>query len=318
MLERPVLQNDHVVRLHALLPLLHAAGIAEPLHGEIRKALADALEWLAERRHFVFMKALIAGYEKLLSAREAKEWRRRIAEIEREIAATRRTDHPASDICVSMLGSIEITLPDKTPVKPRGSRLRLFLGLLVADHISKRHLTFQDMAAIVSSEPPGDRARKALNEAVYRLREILGHDAVITETDTPKLNTALVRVDLIEAHQRLRAAATALHGGSLLQAHRALLAAVKLTAGEVPFPGLYEDYFEQAREEFEYLLRSTLLGVGRALVIEGDYESAEELLERGLESMPEDEEIGEVLSVALERMGRKASAERIRARTSGA
>ena len=142
-----------------------------------------------------------------------------------------------------------------------------------------------------------------------------GDYEVITDEEVPRLNTTLVDVDLIHAYERLRTAAAALQGGSLLQAHRALLSALKLAHGEVPFPGLYEDFFEHAREEFDYLLRSTLLGIGQSIIAEGDLESAEELLERGLASLPEDEEIAALLSDALERMGRKTSAERVRART---
>ena len=48
------------------------------------------------------------------------------------------------------------------------------------------------------------------------------------------------------------------------------------------------------------------------LLRENDAESAERLLRRAFETMPEDEEIAELLQSALSRLGRRADAERIR------
>jgi len=313
-LAAPMLRNGHLVQFYALLGLIEVLGIVEHYREAIRAATTNALLWLEPTRQFVFMRGLLNQLGNYLDSKQEKEWRRRTAEIERELATTNSAKESSPHITISMLGAIEVTIPGKEPVRPRGARLRLFLGLLVADRIMKHHLTFQEMCAIVASDTSGDRGRKALNEAVYRLRELLGHEAIITDDEVPRLNMALMDVDIIQAHERLAAADAALHADSILQASRALLAALKLTRGEVPFPGLYENFFEHVREEFDYLLRSTLIGVGRALLVEGDLESAEELLERGFESMPDDLEVAELLAETLEQMGRKASAERIRRR----
>ena len=90
--------------------------------------------------------------------------------------------------------------------------------------------------------------------------------------------------------------------------------ALEIARGEVPFPALYDDFFEAAREDFEGLLRTTTLRVARGLVREGDATSAEGLLTRLHDIMPEDEEAGILLQNTLITLGRRAEAERVRMR----
>ena len=90
--------------------------------------------------------------------------------------------------------------------------------------------------------------------------------------------------------------------------------ALEISRGEVPFPTLYDDFFEATREDFEDLLRSTTLRVARGLLREGDITSAEALLTRLYDIMPEDEEAGTLLQNALIALGRRAEAERVKMR----
>jgi DNA-binding SARP family transcriptional activator len=88
--------------------------------------------------------------------------------------------------------------------------------------------------------------------------------------------------------------------------------ALDIVKTEVPFPTLYDDFFEAMRGDFEYQMREAVIEVGQGLLREGDAASAEEALRRGFDAMPEDEEITELLCRALELQGRRAEAGRVR------
>ena len=74
---------------------------------------------------------------------------------------------------------------------------------------------------------------------------------------------------------------------------------------------MYDEFFESAREDFENELRKAVVRLSRALLREEDAESAEELLERGFEAMPDDEEIAELLREALRKLGKRTEATRV-------
>jgi hypothetical protein len=99
---------------------------------------------------------------------------------------------------------------------------------------------------------------------------------------------------------------------SLARAQQAALRALDIARGEVPFPTLYEEFFEAMREEIENRLRSTIIDLSRLLLRESDATGAGELLERAFTIMPDDEEVAELYCQALESLGRRAEAERVR------
>jgi DNA-binding SARP family transcriptional activator len=201
----------------------------------------------------------------------------------------------------------------------RGARQRALLGLMVADQMLEQpleHREFRRLAAGGEEEP--ERARKTMNMAVYRLREVIGEEGVLTDDETPRLNLQHLQIDLLDAAALLRKARAALRDGALMRAFPALREALDITRGEVSFPTLYDDFFEAAREDFEFELRSAIIDIARRLMIEGDPASAEEILRRGYDGMPGDEELADMLCEALESSGKRTAAERIRMQTADA
>jgi hypothetical protein len=301
----------------ALLRREDSDELLDSLHHDIHDWLLRWLPWLAERGAVAIMETMLGRFESYLTRTELRDWRSQTAALRKEQQGQIAMQERNSRLKISMLGTVGITSPGAEPERVKGARVGKFLGLLVADRMLREPLSFREICRLVAGrddEEP-ERARKALNDAVYRVRELLGADAVITDREHSQLNMDLVEVDLLEADRLLRDAEEAIRNRVLARALRSMLGVLEITRGEVPFPGLYDDFFEAAREEFEFRLRSALLDIARRLLREGDTAGAGDLLRRGFEAMPEDEEIGDMLHEALERSGRFTEAERVKMRT---
>lgn len=323
-LNGPLLRLHDVIEKRAFLALIdhytrrlgmkELGGLIAPEAGEmVRRTLA----WLAARRLHLCMIPLLEQGWNYLNEDELRGWRATIGRIAEQQRSAKETEAGKlrERTRVSMLGTIEIRRPDGEIVPVRGSRLRALLGLLVADRMLDIPLDYREFSTIASgSEGDPERARKTLNGIVFRLRDAIGHDLVETGSETPHLNFDLVEVDLLDAHRAILEANEALRDRSLLRSQQRMLQALDLTRGEVPFPNLYENFFEAVREDFENGLRNTLVHVAQRLLMEGDPKSAEELLRRGFDAMAEDEEIADLLCEALVQVGKRAEAERVRMR----
>ncbi len=294
-------------------------GILQELAPELNAALNGWLEWLATQGLWQIITPLLDRYDHYLTAKERKQWLGTIATLRQEYQPHRTLRGGSGRIRVSMIGTIKVERPEIPAQRLRGPRVSKFLGMLVADQMLDPPLSFREMCRLISGgEFDPERERKALNDAVYRLREVLGHDAVITEREVSRLNSDLVEVDLLNAHRLLKEATMAIREGALARALKATMATLDIADGEVPFPGLYDVFFEAARTEFEVRVRHTLITLAEKLLEEGDTTGAEQLLRRGFTTMPEDEDIMERLCQVLERMGRYTEAVRVRMRASQA
>ncbi len=310
-----VLRTADILSLHAALTILEREQAAGPLRTAILHALPAALEWLEERRLPAWMAGLLARGGALLPARDARSWRARLSAVVREREGELAALAGDGRIRVSMLGRITLELPDGETQRIQGARLRTVLGLMVANEMLDAPLTHREFCAIATGDDVPERARNVVYVKLHNLRELIGSDGVLTETDdAPRLNPERVQVDLLEAHRALGEVRSAMRDGALLRAFPALVRALDRTAGEVPFPGLYEDFFEAAREDFENALRLAAVDVAKGLLREDDPQRAEEALRRPFEMMPDDEEIGSLLREALTRRGKRTEAERIRLR----
>jgi DNA-binding SARP family transcriptional activator len=261
------------------------------------------------------MAAMLDRHAARIGAARGAFWRERLARIREERRA--REERPGGEerMRLSMLGTIAIEGGGVEAQAVRGARLKALLGVMVANQMQRRPLgreEFWILAGGVGDDP--NRSRKTMHQAVLRLRELLGRDAILTDTDVPRLNADVIRVDIIDAARLLDEALEASRSGALARARTALASALDMARGEVPFPALYEEFFEAAREEFENMMRNAILDVGGRLLREGDAASAEEILGRGLDSIPEDEDLCALLRAALEAQGKHVEAARLRLR----
>ncbi len=322
LLGRPLLRVEDLLRLHAALALL-AALPAVLSDAEVATAaavaLATAIDWTLGRRLLPIVSALLRRHGRLLPTKELDraEARRRKLERRREASVGR------AKLRVRMIGTIAIIPADgepaPAPMPVRGLRLKALLALLVAARMVKEPMTHREFCRLAADgEPDPDLARKTANMGVSRLRDLIGDACVVTGKETYELNLDLVEVDLLEASSLIDAARDALRARALLRAVPALMAALDIAGGDVPFPGLYGELFEALREDFDYRLRATTIDVVTALLRESDAVGAETLLRRAMAELPGDEELAELLRSIYAARGMRAEAAVMELKAAGA
>lgn len=311
----PILKTSDFLGIYALLELLCALrddprydGLSEELQADATQLVTRGLTWLHERKLSPLMERLLNRYGNCLDPKELAEWRRRRDATTKSLQSA--NEQRDAKLRLSMLGVVEITTPRSEKIRPRGARVRALLALMVADRMLERPLEHREFCRLASdNQDDSEHARKVVNISVFRLRELLGQEAILTDAETPRLNLEKVQVDLLDADALLDEVEEAMGKGSLMRAHTALVKTFEITRGEVPFPSLYDGFFEAAREDFECRLRDAALDVARGLIYEGDLTNAEEILRRAHTTMPEDRELAELLREALHRLGKRAEAE---------
>ena len=169
----------------------------------------------------------------------------------------------------------------------------------------RRPLERREFGQLASGEESADRARNILSIAVHRLREQLGQDAILTDGETPRLNEDVVRVDLLEAHNLLDKARSALRARELLRAKLALVQCLDLVGEETPFPGLYDTFFEALRDDFAARQRRLLLELVNSLAVE-DPAGALGILEECSLLARQDEDLNQLRKDLLLRLGQSA------------
>jgi hypothetical protein len=288
--------------------------MAESLRPAVCACITTRLEWLAERGLDAFMIPLLATHQSYLTPDDLKRWRGVAAAIAAERDAHARPGVERKKVRVSMLGTIQVAPAEGGLAPLRGVRIRTLLGLMVADQMIGASLTPQEFLLLAGEDDDPELARKKRNMGVVRLREIMGPDTILTDGRTPRLNLDLVEVDLLRADELVKRSLAAAREGSWVRAQPLLLEALELSRGDVPFPTLYEGFFEAARDDFEFRVRSAVLDISRGLLREGDTGGAEEILRRAFAAMPDDEEIAELFRDALIARGNRVEAERIKLR----
>ena len=296
--------------LQELLDLADAKSTAEK-----EKIVLRLLDWYEVRGLRAAMQGLLAEESELFDAKRRREIERRIAAIVIDKALIEQEEEgPDHDTPFRMqaFGTIAILRPDGERFNPRGERLKLLLGTMIADRMLGRRLEREEFLQIVtglSDEPK--RRRDMTNMAISRLRAGLDEpEAILYDGETPRLNPELVSVDLLDAVDRVATARSALADDALLRAAPALSEGMDLWSGEVPFPGLYDDLFEGLRSRFEADLREMTITCTDRLTRAGDAAAAAGLLRKLAEAMPGDDEITEQLAAALRADNRPAEATR--------
>ena len=327
LLAKPIVRIEQVLDLCAAITLVsdtddrllqeHAQ-----LKGAVASALSGGVDWLAERKMFPAILHLLGRFGHFLRQRDSDSR----SNDAQGFAAEHRARQPKQaaaaptieeKIAITLLGRVEYTIPGQPQQSVRGGRMKAIVGLLAADRIARRPLAKQEFYRMAAGEEGKDfeLARKTVNMAIASLRKMLGDDAFLRDEDAIRLNFQRVRVDLVEIHETMNAVQRLLRERSFGRAREGMVQAATLFAGEVPFPGLYQEYFEALREELETRMRALMIEVGEALLREGDAAGAEQILSIGFDWLPNDEELAALLCRALLQSGRRAESERIRLRS---
>lgn len=316
LLHRPILRIYDLADRYSFLSIAQqaeregkpwaATKAAEALR---QMGIRSLVEWFVEHGIHTPIEPLLDRYGRHLPKEEAARWLRAGRAMAKNAEGNQPTATPPEPaLRVGMFG--KITTQPRGAAQPnrlRGARNQALLGLLVADAMLREPLERIDFCRLATndSEDP-DRARRSMNVAVLRLREAIGTEMILTDGDTPRLNRELCHVDILEAYAALRQARQALREGGVADALRNIQQMLALWRGQVPFPGLYDEFFESLREEFESRARSTAVAVAKRLLNEDDPTGAEQLLQQTFSILPEDEEVGNLLQSALLRQGKLA------------
>ncbi|MBL7989448.1 MAG: AAA family ATPase [Chlorobi bacterium] len=286
---------------------------------EVHAAFTNRLEWYHQRAMIGCMEMMMKHCGRHLPEKEQAMWKKRIEDLQKQFRQQHAAATRSQQCKLTMLGRVEFTLADGTVQPVRGGRMKSILGLLVADRMSRRPLSKQEFYLLAAGEEGKDfeLARKTVNMAIASLRKLLGDQALLRDDETIRLNFDFISVDILEAWDALNGAMAAAKQRALSRARTQLLHALQTAAGEVPFPSLYDDYFEAVREDFETRLRGATVDIAKALIREGDAAGAEEILRIGFEWLPDDEEIAELLQQALIADNRRAEAERVKLQFAG-
>jgi|GEM_PF-3879582 len=306
-------------RLTLLALLVHAEdeGISDlsvRFRPEIRDAIFRMMTWLIETRRIVFARVFPAWFPRFFETEEITAW---TALIDRELAAQDERLRPSTndterEVEISMLGNITYRRNDEERRGVKGIRLKQLLGLMTLDAIIPRPLTRSEFFAIATEDGATDETRRnTVKMAVYQLRKLLGPESILQGRETPRLNTEVVRVDLIDAHTAMGAVETELNGGSLKKGTAELYRALHLLNGEVAFPTLYDPVFESAREDLETRLRRIAMSTCQRLLREGDEENCEGILRLAVRQFAGDEEMSEMLLQVLHAREKRTDAVRM-------
>ncbi len=276
----PIMRRGALVEMISAIMLaerLATGGLPESARVRIAAALRRMLDWLAAGGAFAFMRPLVERFAGYLPEEEIPRRRAEIERVEQEWRAA-SGDEVRKECSLSMIGTIELTREgEEAPIRPRGTRVRTLLGLLVADMMLEKPLSNLEFYRIASGEEDLDRARSIVHVGTYRLRELIGSDMIRTDGPTPRLDPERVDVDLLRAHELLNQAAAAAREEIWLRAVPLLTRALDILGDDVIFPSLYDPFFEALRGDFDNRIRSVVAACARGLRREGDEAGAERL-----------------------------------------
>ncbi|KXK57694.1 MAG: AAA family ATPase [Chlorobi bacterium] len=296
----------------------HHRGIIPAPSNDVQDAidasLHGALSWLQERNLQAMMHGVFSHIQQHLSTPVKNQWQKTLG-ANAIVGNTDRAERGSGHLEVKVIGDIATgnTATDLTPL--RGQRTRTLLALMVANQLMDQPMTLMEFSYVIAGNEhlsDVDRSRKLLNSTVFRLREIIGHQFILTDQEVPRLHPENVTIDLLEAIQLLRQSDTALRQGALPAAYQCLMLALDKFDKNIIFPELYDTFFEALRDDVENERRDLILRASQALLKEGDPRNAEDILQRGFHSMPDDEEIAALLCETLTRNGKRVQAQRVK------
>jgi hypothetical protein len=178
--------------------------------------------------------------------------------------------------------------------------------------LSKK-LSLDDFNTLVTEEINPSIAKSLMRKVRFRLREIV-NEKYFEQVDSEPINfkNTEVNIDLIDAQLLLKNALKLFKQNNLINSGEQLIKLFEIVKDHVPFPGLYSDFYESLREDWENAIRDATLMIGKKLLEEEYLSIAEELFYKSIILMPDDDELVFYLERILTLQNRQAEAEIIR------
>ncbi|TNM40518.1 tetratricopeptide repeat protein [Nocardioides albidus] len=210
---------------------------------------------------------------------------------------------------IAALGPLEVDGPDGRTT-PGSARQRRLLTILAVGAFSNRALGTDELLDALYGDDDMGNTRRALSTELWRCRQLLGADAVVTSAEGHRLDPSAVRVDLVEFRTAIAAGREALRTGAFGEAVDRYDAALELWHGD-PLADWTDG--QQARAVLASLGELRLGCVedkAEALAGLGRNDDAIRLLESVVEAEPQREHAWALLAECLLAVGdrRRASA----------
>ncbi|MGE3799453.1 MAG: AAA family ATPase [Candidatus Kapaibacterium sp.] len=326
LLEKPILRRQDLLRIHVALGLgriaLKSGKIsARVLKATARQAIEDALSWCSENVLPGYMEGLIRSYNTLLLQNSLIDWQEQREEhlLQVEKSAFWPHDNNVDDdtrLRLSMIGTIGFRDSQGTFQRISGARTRHVLGLLTACKLNGNNCSLEEFRRLATAMEDSDEAANYLRIILSRLRRLLGNEAILTiENSAPQLNIEHLHVDLIEVHLLLKEGMQGVHQNEPREAYNKTKEALEILGEDAILPTLYDEIFDKARHEFEIHLREVLFAVTAFLKEKNDIEHLIQILRMGVKTLPEDEELAELLASNLRSYGQQVEALRTESRS---
>lgn len=317
LLSDPIFRRQDVLRLLVTVNLIQAAidngrlG-RRSLRIETRNALKRGMEWSAEHHLPGYLEPLLRTSQEFLRDEDLSIWEERLQATTKSVtvALSKPDEAPVDNrprLC--MIGTIQVRNAGSEARRISGSRARHVLGLLTANELDDHGMSLDEFRKLATGLESGQEAANYLRIMISRLRRLLGEHAIVNEAnEPPRLNLQHIQVDLITANNLVSDTLLATRDRNIEKAYRSLLQALRIVDDNVILPALFDDVFETVRREFEIRLRKALFSTLKLLDTPEETERALMLLEMAEKAIPQDEEIAELLTTTLRRLGRHVEA----------
>lgn len=283
----------------------------------IQQALHNSIQWCAEKSLPGYAAPLLDLCKAYLPPAQYKQLSAQISGVHehtafindlKQLSGVQSRD---SRLHLRLLGNIEFQKTEGVYERFHGPRIRRTVALIAANHLMRTPLSNIEFRQIATGmDPNSKKFHSYMRTIMWRVRSVLGQDALIVEADTPpRFNTEHIQVDILDAATHLEQCEEAVRKDQPRKAKDALMNALTIIGEGPAYPSLYDDFFEAARLDFEYQLREKILSVVALLLRLKDFGEAVRILRAAQTAMPAEEALTNKLKTTLQLVNKQNETE---------
>lgn len=298
ILQQPVLKRQNILSTMvaiALIDLLSGewGGLGEEEREAVRRGLRNGLKWLGERDAPGYAEVFAGSAREHLASEEIdlllqakkvtqpgkkREPEATVVDLDTRSGRVSADGEPA--LYVEVLGSFATKKQGEKRKGVRGARMKRFIGMLAAQEVLATELSLPQFRFGATEIEEGEESANYLRILTSRLRKSIGSEMILTDGEhPPRLNRALVTVDIVEVTAAITRAISAAAQNNGAAATALLENAVAMIDNRSAFPDQEGEFFDAARDELRDLFRKAINDTVDLLRREGSDDQATELLE---------------------------------------
>lgn len=285
---------------------------------EIEILLEKCFVMFKENKLDYLLKKWLEEFKIFLPVPKIKNWQNEILLIKKfHINEEKlKAKSVSNKLTISLINNFKYRQPnEKIFIKFQGGRVKQLIGAIVIQEILLNKLDEKEFIRLVLNERDvSENSKHSLNVVTSRLTKILGENSIITFHETPIFNTDLIKVDVLEINKNIKIVGNRLKKGNIIGSLVLLLQTLDMWSGDVVFPTLYDEIFEDVRTDFESNIRLVVLKATQKLIDEKDLSNAQKLINKYLSCVDEDEYFLELYSEVLYKLNLLSESNRIRSK----